>query len=132
VCGEAPTITGAAEMAAAACLDHARPDGTYGLHAAELADALAGDAPPLLVDVREDWEHRAGHLPRALHMPLGDVQLRADELPRDRDIVLYCRVGPRGERAAEMLAAAGFTRVRNLRDGLVAWREEIDADQVVA
>ena len=78
------------------------------------------------------------------HHPLypGDVGLainpalarrvRESDLPHDRDVVVYCRVGPRGERAVELLAAEGFTRVRNLKGGLAAWRDAIDGSATVA
>jgi adenylyltransferase/sulfurtransferase len=100
--------------------------------AADLARELASGSPPVLVDVREPWEHGAGALAGSTNVPLGEVTLRAAELPRDRDVVVYCRVGPRGRRAAELLGAEGFTRVRNLSGGLEAWRDAVDASVVVA
>jgi len=134
LCCDSPTITTLEEMGRAACTAQGGVEGAspYGIAALELARALAGDDPPLLVDVREEWEFRAGALPDALHLPLGEVLVLMDQLPRDRAVVLYCRVGPRGERAAELLAGSGFDGVRNLTDGLVAWQEQVDGDQVVA
>jgi adenylyltransferase/sulfurtransferase len=131
-CGDDPTITDAVETGGAACADSAPGSGGPSIEPAELAERLAGDQPPLLVDVREEWEFGAGALPDAIHVSLGDVQLRLSELPSNRDIVLYCRVGPRAERAVEMLRAAGIARSWNLRGGLAAWRDEQDADQIVA
>jgi adenylyltransferase/sulfurtransferase len=131
-CGDSPTITEAVETGGAACADTAAGAGGPSLTPAELAERLESSDPPLLVDVRETWEFQPGSLPEALHISLGDVQLRLSELPDDRDVVVFCRVGPRGERAVEMLRAAGLGRTWNLRGGLAAWRDERDPDQVVA
>jgi len=74
----------------------------------------------LLVDVREDDEWQAGHAPGAVHMPLGSLQDRYQELPRDRPIVAVCRMGGRSERATIGLRAEGFDVV-NLTGGMQAW-----------
>ncbi|MCE9638020.1 MAG: molybdopterin-synthase adenylyltransferase MoeB [Planctomycetes bacterium] len=132
VCGDHPTITRAVECTVEVCLDSTGVAGTAEVSPTDLAAEIASDTPPVLIDVREPWEHGAGALAGAVNMPLGDVSLRAGELPRDRAVVVYCRVGPRGRRALEMLTAEGLTRVRNLGGGLVAWRDEVDASIVVA
>lgn len=75
----------------------------------------------VIVDVRELHEWDAGHIDGALHIPLGSLPARADELPRDRDVVVYCFMGGRGSRAAELLRRAGFGRARNLTGGYQAW-----------
>jgi sulfur-carrier protein adenylyltransferase/sulfurtransferase len=82
----------------------------------ELRDALDGPGAPLLVDVREDWEWAVSSLADkgAIHLPLKELEDRMDELPRDRDLVLYCRSGARSHRGARLLRDAGFPRVRNL------------------
>lgn len=64
-----------------------------------------------LVDVRPVEEYRAGHLPGALSMPLPELRRRLEELPRDREVVAYCR-GPYctlARTAVGILAAAGYT-----------------------
>ena len=98
--------------------------------AREVAELLATDEPPLLVDVREPWEWRVGNLEAegAVLMPLGELEARADELPRDRELVMVCRTGARSLDAARALAGRGFPRVRNLRGGMVAWRAQVDSD----
>jgi len=135
ICGDEPTITEAIEMGGAACADEAGGAGGAGgpgVTPAELREMLSAGDAPLLIDVREAWEFGAGALPGALNVSLGDIPLRSGELRRDRIVVAYCRVGPRGERAAELLRAAGVERAVNLRGGLLAWRDEVDPDQVVA
>ncbi len=93
----------------------------------ELRDALAGEEPPLLVDVREPEEWEISQLSRApLTIPKGELTERMSELTRARELVLYCRSGARSADAVRTLLELGFTNVRNLRGGINAWAERID------
>ena len=67
----------------------------------------------LLLDVREDEEWEAGHAPEAVHLPMGLVGERIEELPTDRTVVCVCRVGGRSGAVATALDGAGYD-VRNL------------------
>jgi rhodanese-related sulfurtransferase/predicted transcriptional regulator len=76
-----------------------------------------------VLDVRPSEEYRAAHIPGALSIPLDDLERRLSELPRDREVVAYCR-GPYCVLAVEavrMLKAHGFRAVR-LEDGVPDWR----------
>jgi adenylyltransferase/sulfurtransferase len=128
VCGAHPTITSAVETSVAGC---AAGEGAW-IGALELSQTLESDAPSLVIDVRESWEYEAGAIPGARHVPLGDVPLVADALPKDRDVVVYCSFGPRAQRAAELMRSAGLVRARTLRGGLAAWRTDVDPTVVVA
>ena len=86
----------------------------------ELATALLGDTPPLVVDVRLPAEYHAAHLASSRLFPLDQLNQRQGELPPDRELVLVCRTGSRARLAAAQLT--GF-RARVLEGGLVAWRE---------
>ena len=101
-------------QAAAACIT-----------AQQLHDLLAEptDTPPLLVDVREPAEYAAGHLPGALLLPLGQLAARAAELPKDREVILYCQRGGRSATAAALLRGlpAGAGSVRELEGGYENW-----------
>lgn len=92
--------------------------------APQLTPAQAGDAlrddGALAVDVREPEEWAAGHVEGSLWIPLGQLQARAGELPRDRPLVVVCRSGSRSAYAADALVAAGWD-ARNLAGGLHAW-----------
>ncbi len=88
---------------------------------AEAAAALAAGA--VLVDVREDDEWAAGHVDGAVHLPLGELAERLDELDRARDVVFACRVGARSDVAAAIAERAGF-RAANLAGGLRSWEAE--------
>jgi adenylyltransferase/sulfurtransferase len=90
--------------------------------------ALSAEPSILLLDVREPHEWEIGNLePKgAFLMPFGEVRERAEELPRDRPIVVYCHVGVRSALVGEMLRALGFDRVSNMTGGYRAWVEEVD------
>lgn len=80
---------------------------------------LTDDAP--LLDVREPDEWAAGHAPGALHIPLGEVPARLDELPEtDEPLPVVCRSGGRSSRAVQWLAQQGFDVV-NVEGGMRAW-----------
>jgi molybdopterin/thiamine biosynthesis adenylyltransferase/rhodanese-related sulfurtransferase len=89
----------------------------------DLIAELRSDDPPFLLDVREPFEWGTDNLERygAVLVPLAEVDARGHELPRDRDIVVYCQVGARSERAVRTLQELGFHRVRNLVGGLTRW-----------
>jgi rhodanese-related sulfurtransferase len=74
----------------------------------------------LLLDVREDDEWDAGHAPEAVHLAMGLVSERIEELPTDRTIVCVCRVGGRSGAVAQALLGAGYD-VRNVGGGMLAW-----------
>ncbi len=83
------------------------------------AKAPAGEIAVL--DVRSSGEWRAGHLPWATHVPLGDLPDRLPELPKDRPIVVHCQTGARAAIAASLLLARGFTDVEVFAGGLGEW-----------
>ncbi len=74
------------------------------------------DANVLVVDVRTAAEYQRGAIPGAVNIPLDELRERLDELPRDRDVWLYCQVGQRAYYATRLLLQRGF-RVRNLPGG---------------
>jgi rhodanese-related sulfurtransferase len=73
-----------------------------------------------LVDVREPDEWAAGHAPDAHHLPLGELAVRADEIPRDREVYVVCRIGSRSAQAVAALNHAGW-RTTNVSDGMWGW-----------
>jgi sulfur-carrier protein adenylyltransferase/sulfurtransferase len=98
----------------------------------ELADALAGGAAVVLVDVRTEAERSLGALAGAVPVPLEDaVAGLLPALPPGR-VVVHCRSGARSERAVRALRAAGRTDVAHLRGGLLAWAADVDPGLVVA
>jgi rhodanese-related sulfurtransferase len=74
----------------------------------------------LVLDVREPHEWQAGRIPGALHIPMGELGRRVDEVPRDRTVVVACRSGGRSATVTRALSEAGY-RAENLHGGLKAW-----------
>lgn len=74
-----------------------------------------------LLDVREHDEWVAGHIPGALHIPLGELNVRHPEIGRDRELYVICRSGVRSAQAAQALAGAGWD-TRNVSDGMIGWQ----------
>ena len=96
--------------------------GVPGILAAELKGLLEGKgAKPVLVDVREKNEWDFGHIKGAIHIPLGQLAGRMAELDSKASTVVYCRSGSRSSHAASMLKKSGFTDIRNLSGGMIAW-----------
>lgn len=84
---------------------------------------LVADGSVTLVDVRPALEYRQGHIPEARSVPVDELEHRLDELPRDREIVAYCR-GPYcvfSDEAAQLLQTHGF-HVRRFEAGFPDWR----------
>ncbi len=75
----------------------------------------------LLVDIRTPEEVAQGVIPLATHLPMHLLPLRLVELPRDKDVILYCRSGARSYHACQFLQQQGFGHAINLRGGIIDW-----------
>lgn len=84
-------------------------------HQAKHADHL------FVLDVRSPEEFREGHVPGAVNVPYDQIAARIAEVPKDKDVVLYCRSGRRAGIAADVLAANGYTRLSHLEGDMPAW-----------
>ena len=80
------------------------------------------DAGALLLDVREDDEWDAGHIPGATHIPLSELGSRVGELPVDQTILVICRSGNRSEQGRDILLNAGLVAT-SVEGGVNAWRD---------
>jgi rhodanese-related sulfurtransferase len=79
----------------------------------------------VVVDVREPSEVAEGRIVGSVHIPLGELENRIDELKKysDRPIICNCRSGNRSARACSILRKNGFDNVHNLRGGIMAWQQ---------
>ena len=84
-----------------------------------------------LIDVREESEWAAGHLPEAKHIPLQQVPARLAEIPKDAEVVMVCRSGGRSGRAQQFLMSNGYKRVKNLTGGMLGWKRDVDPAMTV-
>lgn len=83
--------------------------------------------PPLVLDVREDWEVQIGRIPGSLHIPMQKIPARLRELlDADRPIVCYCHHGMRSMQVAMFLEHRGAREVHNLVGGIDAWARLVD------
>jgi rhodanese-related sulfurtransferase len=91
----------------------------------DVRDKLQRGAEFLLVDVREDNEWAAGHLPRAIHMGRGVIERDIEQRVPDvqSEIILYCGGGFRSALAADNLQKMGYQNVYSMDGGIRGWRE---------
>lgn len=97
------------------------------LSAVELKALIDDAADFLLVDVREPGEHELVAIGGEVLIPHREILSGAalGRLPRDRDLVLYCRSGARSGACVTALREVGYTRVRNLDGGILAWADQV-------
>ena len=92
----------------------------------EVARRLKGQLDFVLIDVREDSEWQAGHLPQAMHIGKGvierDIELKIPDL--HRPLILYCGGGYRSLLAANSLLKMGYTQVLSMSGGYRGWNEQ--------
>lgn len=79
-----------------------------------------------LLDVREPHELEISALPNAVNIPLGQLAARLSELDSADEMIIFCKSGSRSARGLELLASAGFKKVKNLKGGINAWAKEVD------
>ena len=87
----------------------------------EAVAATRSGESPYLVDVRTPEEYADGHIPGAINIPVDDLRARLGELPRDRQIAVYCQVGHRGYLATRILRQTGF-QAANVGGGYATYR----------
>ena len=74
-----------------------------------------------ILDVREPSEWEQGHIPEATLIPLGQLESRLSELPKDQEIVVVCRSGNRSATGRDILLQAGFNQVTSMAGGMNEW-----------
>jgi molybdopterin/thiamine biosynthesis adenylyltransferase/rhodanese-related sulfurtransferase/molybdopterin converting factor small subunit len=116
MCGPKPTITHLIDYEG-----FCNPVQTTDVTPAELA-AMMKEID--LIDIREQQEWNQGYIEGARLVPLSQLHNNLELIPRDRDVVLYCRSGSRSAHALEMLRAAGYHRAKHLKGGILAWQRE--------
>ena len=86
--------------------------------------AARREAGAFILDVRQPDEWADFHIPDAHLIPLGELQSRVNEVPRDKDVVMVCRSGNRSKSGRDILLKAGYTRVTSMSSGLTEWKAE--------
>ncbi len=140
VCGDHPTVKTLIDYEQFCGLKPAPSAATGGAAAAtapeipavtveDLKARLDAGDDVLVLDVREFHEVEICRIAGSTVIPLGDLPNRLAEVPRDRDIVVQCKVGGRSAKAVGILQAAGYDRAVNLTGGILAWVDRIDPTQ---
>ena len=92
----------------------------------QLKKRLDDPVPPLLLDVREDWELLIASLDGVIHIPMNQIPDRLSEIEKDREIAVFCHHGGRSGQVVAFLKQSGFPNVLNLTGGIDAWSRDVD------
>lgn len=131
VCGENPTITELIDyeefcgIPQAQAAEEAEPP-VPEISVRELKVLMDSGEKFVLLDVREPYEVDIAKISGAKLIPLGELASRMSELDSADDIVIHCKSGYRSAQALRQLQAAGFSKLRNVAGGILAWAEEVD------
>ncbi|WP_214759269.1 MULTISPECIES: rhodanese-like domain-containing protein [Exiguobacterium] len=96
------------------------------IHATELREKLENGESLHIIDVREQDEYDAGHIPHVPLYPLSEFPAVADKLAKDNVYYIICRSGGRSQTAGDYLESAGY-KVVNVEGGMLAWDGDIEA-----
>lgn len=83
-----------------------------------------------LIDVRETFEYEMSNL-SGLNIPLAGLLLEADQISKDKPVIMQCRSGARSAAAVNQLEQLGYTNLHNLKGGILAWKAEFEPDMPV-
>jgi sulfur-carrier protein adenylyltransferase/sulfurtransferase len=131
MCGDKPTITqlidyeqfcGMRGQESAAPAADASSDATV----EELKQRLDKKENVFILDVRNPEEYQICRIEGSKLVPLPELPQRVGELAKDREIIVHCKSGMRSAKAAKFLRDSGFSNVRNLKGGILAWAQKID------
>ncbi|HZT74580.1 MAG TPA: molybdopterin-synthase adenylyltransferase MoeB [Terriglobales bacterium] len=132
VCGSHPTIHKLIDyqefcgIRGAETAPAAESNGVRQVTPRELKQELDRGEDVFILDVREPHEFDICRIPGALLIPLGQLPARLNELDPQRNIVAHCKMGGRSAKAVAFLQQQGFTNVRNLAGGILAWSDQVD------
>jgi molybdopterin/thiamine biosynthesis adenylyltransferase/rhodanese-related sulfurtransferase len=131
MCGDSPTIK--------ALIDYEQFCGVRGqeapappvaregsITAEELKARLDQGERLFILDVRNPNEYQICRLPGSTLLPLPELGQRFSEVPRDREVVVHCKSGMRSAKAVQFLREQGYTKLKDLTGGILAWAERID------
>ncbi len=91
--------------------------------AGQAREMIGSNADLQLLDVREDWEYQKAHIEGVIHIPLGEVKDRFQELDSSKPVLCICAGGVRSYDAAQFLSSQGFETI-NLEGGTKGWIQQ--------
>lgn len=126
VCGDQPTITEPIDYQGFCGITASASPTVPTMTVHELKELREAGDNHFLLDVREPHEQSISRIAGAVLIPLGELEQRTGELPRDKRILVHCKSGGRSARAVSLLREKGFENVWNISGGIIAWAREID------
>ena len=111
---------------AATAYQYLRPKGGRNYKSVKVAEAyklIKENKDIHILDVRTRGEYRKGHLRNAKNIPLEDIDKRLSKVPRNREVLVYCRNGARSVRAIRRLEVAGYTNLYHMHEGYRVWKK---------
>jgi len=92
----------------------------------ELKQRLQAGQTPHIIDVREPWEVEESHIQGSQNIPLGTLPTKLDDLEdlKNEEVIVHCKSGGRSASAKAFLTQQGFTNVRNLEGGMLAYQAQ--------
>ena len=132
VCGKNPTITGLIDYEdfcgmRVSAQTESNHEVMEEITAPNLAAKLKNGEPFTLLDVREPYEYAIAQIPGSVLIPLGSLAARLNEFDPNDEFVVHCKSGARSSQAVALMQQAGFKSVKNLKGGILAWSETVDA-----
>jgi len=130
ICGAEPTIKELIdydEFCGIRGEEHVPPTKVPEITAVEVKKMMDEKKAFVLIDVREPHEFQICSIPGSKLIPLGEVPRRMHELNSADEIVVHCRSGMRSAQAVELLMKSGFRKIHNLKGGILAWSDQVDA-----
>jgi adenylyltransferase/sulfurtransferase len=130
ICGENPTVTELIDYQEFCGIPQAQAveeeNGVPEITVQELKQKMDNGDNVNVLDVREPHEYEVANIGVKL-IPLGELPQRIAELDSDENFAVHCKSGARSSKAVKLLQDAGFQNVYNVKGGITAWSEEIDA-----
>ena len=132
-CGDHPTIGDVVEYAQFCGLppteqqqQEEQPLAEYDITPMQLKEMREQHPDLFVLDVREPHEIDICAIDGSYKIPLGEIGARYAEVPKDRTVVVHCKLGGRSAKAVEFLQSKGYTDVKNLAGGIIAWIDQVD------
>jgi adenylyltransferase/sulfurtransferase len=135
VCGDAPTVTKLIDYEQFCGMrgQESPPPvaaGSADISVEELKQRLDRGEDAFILDVRNPEEIQISRIPGSTVIPLPQLPQRFGELDRTREIIVHCKSGVRSQKAIQFLRQQGFTRLRNMTGGILAWADRIDKNML--
>ncbi len=128
-CGITPAAAGHGDGGSSASTGTSVPGNATELTSLELKQRLDRGDKLTIIDVREPNELQINRIPGSVHIPLGDIPKRYNELDPDTELIMQCKSGARSARAADFLRSVGYKKVLNLKGGILGWIDQVDPTQ---